>query len=93
MHTQLRNHINLMENQLEYDEQMMETALAMSAKEWATFVRDVQQERKRIFEQRREEEADRLAKTMDMTPEGFVYEWDRHGRKIYRPIASVGSCL
>jgi hypothetical protein len=34
----------------------------------------------------RETETDRLATQMDMTPEGYVYEWDQHGRTSIVPL-------
>ena len=61
-----------------WSEETFRAAVAMP--HWPAFVREVDRARVAIFEAAREREADRLASTMDMTPEGFVREWDRRGR-------------
>jgi hypothetical protein len=63
---------------------MFETAVAM--KQWPSFVRAVDRERSRIWTESREAEADRLAGSMDMTPEGYVREWDKRGRRTSLPL-------
>ena len=66
--------------------EMFETAVAMKA--WPQFVRAVDHARMARFEALRDAEADRLSLTLDMTPEGFVLEWHRRGRKSAIPLAA-----
>lgn len=67
-------------------EEVKRAALALGPGEWRTVVRDVNAELARRSEARRSEEARALALTMDMTPEGYVREWDARGRENHAPL-------
>lgn len=61
-------------------------ALALTPGEWASVSREVDAEFRRRALARRDEEADALARAMDMTPEGYVREWASRGRANARPL-------
>lgn len=62
-------------------EDMIKAAVEMTGPDFLRFTRVVAAQRKAKWEALREAEADRLTQAMDMTPEGYVREWDRRGRQ------------
>ena len=65
---------------------VVDTCTALTDDEWLAVSVAIRTQRRRNQEARREKEADDLTTTMDMTPEGYVREWDKHGRRNITPL-------
>jgi hypothetical protein len=65
---------------------ILKACVEMPGSEWAVFLQMVRQGRTERWRAAREAEADRLAQSMDMTPEGYVREWIRRGRSSTTPL-------
>lgn len=59
---------------------------ALPPRKLAMLWAEIAHQRKLEWLARRDEEADRLTREMDMTPEGYVFEWDKHGRQTSEPM-------
>lgn len=66
--------------------EVFDACVEMPGPRWFTFARRVGQVRNDRWRTAREAEADCLAKTMDMTPEGYVREWISRGRSSAFPL-------
>ncbi len=67
-------------------ERARQAALALTPGEWIRVSREVDDEFRRRYLARREEEARALVSRMDMSPEGYVREWATRGRQNQRPL-------
>lgn len=61
--------------------EVFDACVEIPGPKWFAFVQKVGRVRNDRWRTAREVEADRLAPTMDMTPEGYVREWVGRGRK------------
>lgn len=65
----------------DWPDELFKACIEMPGPQWFAFARAVGKERNDRWRTAREAEADRLSQVMDMTPEGFVREWIKRGRR------------
>lgn len=66
--------------------ELFDVATQMSDSEWLGFMGAVHAVRRLKAEAVRTAENQRIRQTLDMTPEGYVREWVRHGERSTLPV-------